>query len=112
MVRVPDTHIDLDDLNHSELALLARWCGLPSSRGIPREDLKLSLENFEPVQVNGLPFEDRRKSLSTWMKRWWSTIAMQANKNLCPDCHLCGELQVLACYEKNVHQIKPKRPQN
>jgi len=42
-----------------------------------------------------------------WLKRWWDNIQMQMPKKVCPNCHLCKDLQVLDCYSKNEKQIKP-----
>lgn len=108
MVRVPDIHIDLDELNHSELVALARWSGLPASRAFPRDMLVESLESFRPVEAD-MPFDKMREDLSTWMKRWWSIFQMQVSKKVCPTCSLCKDLQVLDCYSKNAHQINPNK---
>lgn len=108
MVKTPDIHVDLTQLNHSELVLLNEWCGLPASRGMPREMLISALENFRPPEVP-VPFDDKREALSTWIKSRWSTLRMQMPKKVCPNCHLCNDLQVLDCYTKNVNHIKPPR---
>ena len=106
MARTPDIHIDLQALNHSELVLLAKWSGLPASRGMPREILIESLETFQPTMVP-VPLDDKRKLMSEWLKRWWDVIRMQMPKKVCPNCHLCRDLQVLSCYSKNEASIKP-----
>ena len=105
MVRLPDVHINLIDLNHTELVLLARWCGLPASRGIPRELIMESLETFTPVDVT-IPFDDMRITVSTWLGRHYKKVAMQLAKNVCPNCiGNCGDLQVLDCYTMNETNI-------
>jgi len=106
MARTPDIHIDLNMLNHSELVLLAKWCGLPASRGMPREILMSSLETFQPAELP-IPFDEKRTQMSEWLKRWWNNIRMQMPKKVCPNCHLCKDLQVLDCYSENEKQIKP-----
>lgn len=106
MTRLPEVHVDLALLNHTELVLLAKWCGLPSSRGMPREMLLESLETLTPVEVT-IPFDEKRQLLSNWLKRWWNNIRMQMPKKVCPNCHLCKDLQVLDCYSENEKQIKP-----
>lgn len=108
MAKVPDVHIDLSELNHTELVLLARWCDLPASRAIPREVLEQSLETFIPVDVP-IPLDKMRKEMSDWMKRWWDVVRMQVSKKVCPNCHLCKDLQVLDCYTHNETNINPKR---
>jgi len=108
MVKAPDIHIDLVDLNHSELVVLAKWCGLPASRGMPREMLIEELESFVPTEAP-VPFDDKREAMSEWIKSKWSIIRMQMPKKVCPNCRLCKDLQVLSCYEKNETHIKPPR---
>ncbi len=108
MARIPEVHIDLSDLNHSELVLLAKWCGLPASRAIPREVLMQSLETFDPVDVP-IPLDKQRKQMSDWLKRWWDVVRMQVPKKVCPDCMKCSDLQVLDCYSRNESNINPKR---
>jgi hypothetical protein len=108
MVKTPDIHVDLVELNHSELVLLAKWCGLPASRGMPREMLIEELENFTPTEVP-VPFDEKREALSAWIKNHWSTLRMQMPKKVCPNCHQCKDLQILDCYTKNEKHIKPPR---
>jgi hypothetical protein len=107
--RIPDVHIDLENLNHSELVLLAKWCELPASRAMPREKLIDSLETFKPVE-GAVPFQDLAETLSTWLLRWWDRVRMQAAKKVCPKCHKCRDMQVLDCYTRNRANINPKRP--
>jgi hypothetical protein len=106
MARLPEIHVDLTVLNHSELVLLAKWCGLPASRGMSREVLIESLETFQPSELP-IPFDEKRQLMSEWLKRWWSNIRMQMPKKVCPNCRLCRDLQVLDCYSENEKQIKP-----
>lgn len=103
---IPKIEIDLDMLNHTELVLLAQWCGLPASRAMPRDVLVESLETFTPTEIP-VPFDDKRKQLSEWQKRWWHVIRMQVPKKACPNCHLCRDIQVLDCYLHNERSIKP-----
>lgn len=106
MARLPEIHVDLTVLNHTELVLLAQWCGLPASRGMPREVLVESLETFTPSELP-IPFDEKRKLMNEWLLRWWNNIRMQMPKKVCPNCHLCKDLQVLDCYSENEKQIKP-----
>jgi hypothetical protein len=106
MARLPEIHVDLTVLNHSELVLLAKWSGLPASRGLPREVLIESLETFTPSELP-IPFDEKRRQLQEWLERWWNNIRMQMPKKVCPDCSLCKDLQVLDCYSENERQIKP-----
>lgn len=108
MAKIPDIHIDLEDLNDTELVALAKWCGLPASRALPRERLIASLDAFTPVDVE-IPIDEKRKKLSTWLTRWWDMVRMQVPKKVCPDCNSCRDLQVLDCYTRNAHNIDPKK---
>lgn len=107
--RVPEIQIDLTELNHSELVVLAKWCGLPASRAFPREDLINSLETFIPIDLP-LPIVDVRNALMGWLNRWISKLRMQFGKKVCPACNNCRELQVLACFKRNESQIVSKPP--
>jgi len=96
-----DEDIDLEDLNHSELVLLAKWVGLTkASRAVPREVLIESILNFEPLPFDN-PFNPMRKEMSDWLKRWWDRLQMQAPKAECPNCDLCKDVQALECFEMN-----------
>lgn len=108
MARIPDVHIDLSDLNHSELVLLARWCGLPASRAVSRELLVESLETFEPIDIP-MPLDDKRQEMAEWLNRWWDVVRMQVPKKVCPNCLLCKDLQVMDCYLRNESNIRPGR---
>ena len=98
----------LTDLNHSELVLLAKWCGLPASRAFTREMLIESIETYTPIDLP-VPLDDKRKATSEWMQRWWDKVRMQVPKKVCPNCHLCKDFQALDCYVLNEHHINPKR---
>jgi len=108
MAKVPVVHIDLSELNHSELVMLAKWCGLPASRAVPRDLLVESLEAFTPIEAP-MPLDEKRKQMSEWMKRWWNVVRMQVPKKVCPDCTKCHDLQVLDCYTRNESNIHPRR---
>lgn len=109
MARIPDVHIDLENLNHSELVLLAKWCDLPASRALPREKLVESLVTLEPIEAL-MPIQEMRETLCKWLVRWWDRVQMQAAKKVCPACHKCRDLQVLDCYLRNKSNIRPDRP--
>lgn len=98
--KTPDIQIDLGSLNHTELVLLTKWCGLPASRGWPREILTESLQKFAPETLS-IPFDIHREKINDWMARWWERLQMQVDKKVCPDCTLCGDSQVLNCYLDN-----------
>ena len=95
-----EVEIDLTELNHSELVLLANWCGLNMSRAVPREAILEALDTLTPNRGTG-PFERERKNLNEWLRRWWSVVQMQVSKKVCPDCYRCREIQVLDCYSMN-----------
>jgi len=108
MVREQELDIDLSDLNHSELILLARWNGLNASRAVPREEIIEALSTFQPLPYPQ-PFEEEGKRLSAWMTRWWKDkLRMQAEKKVCPRCRFCQEAQVILCFNVNRHNIERK----
>jgi len=92
--------IDLTDLNHTELVLLAHWAGLPASRAIPRDDIIFSLENLVGI-VYLDPLDEKRGKLSAWLRRYWKKFQLQAAKKVCPNCTHCRDAQLLECYELN-----------
>ena len=100
MVTTPDIHIELDELNHSELVALARWCGLNANRGISREVLYRHLKSFKPFGPED-PFDGAREALNSWLTRHWDRFRLQVAKKVCPACSQCRDLQVLDCYTKN-----------
>jgi len=101
MAKQSEVHIDLNDLNHSELVALARFNGFDyASRAWPREALIEALSAFEDPELNN-PLDNKRERLSTWLKSKWAKIQMQAYKSACPECFLCRDSQVLQCYNKN-----------
>lgn len=95
-----ETEIDLTELNHSELVLLANWNGLNVTRGLPRETIEYLLTNLVPNNRPD-PFARDRQDLSSWMVKYWARIQMQVPKKVCPNCHECRELQVLDCFRAN-----------
>ena len=95
-----EEEVDLSELNHTELVQLAQWLGLPASRGVPRDDLILSIENLSPLAFTSST-EEMRTKLMSWLTRHWEKIQMQAAKKVCPRCNLCRDAQVLECYTKN-----------
>jgi len=104
MVLVPEIDIDLDELNHSELVLLAEWCGLPASRGVPRRILIKALNEFEPIEIQN-PIDKNRLAVSRWLERLWDRVQMQVGKKVCPNCYACRDIQVLECHALNRKQI-------
>lgn len=96
---------DLNELNHSELVVFASWLGLPAHRGINRELLLYSINNLTEVSVPN-PVAGMQSVLSKWLKTHWSRMQMQAPKSACPNCHLCGNAQVITCYRKNEKHLK------
>ena len=108
MVTVPDIQIDLTELNHTELVLLANWSDLGASRAFPRETIIQALESMQPLELPR-PMEDMQSSLNQWLERWWDVVRMQVPKKACPECFECRDLQVLDCYRRNEKNIKPER---
>lgn len=101
MAKYGDVNLDLNEVNNSELVALCRWVGVPAAtRAWPREVLLDTLQSFNPPGVKQ-SFSGPRESMSKWLRRYWSRIQMQVQKKVCPDCHLCGEVQFLACYVRN-----------
>ena len=105
VIKTPDIQINLDDLNHSELVALAKWCGLEASRAHTRETIYHALYHFEPIDVPD-PINAFRYKMSSWLKRYWDRVKMQAPKKSCPDCFNCRDAQALECYGKNKRFIE------
>jgi hypothetical protein len=47
------------------------------------------------------------ETLSKWLQRWWDKLRMQVPKKVCPNCTMCGDLQVMDCYSRNEQAINP-----
>ena len=107
MVKQPVIHIDLDELNHSELVALCRWVEIEASRAWPRHLLIEALEQFQAIELED-PLDRLRNKLSPWLRRYWVQIQMQASKKVCPNCHLCRDAQVIECYNKNRRHFDPR----
>lgn len=106
MVHQPEKHIDLNELNHSELVALAQWVGIQeATRAWPRALLMHSLENFQPFAVED-PMDKFRDKIQPWLKRWWGRVRMQMTKAVCPNCENCRDFQVLDCWQQNKHRIE------
>lgn len=106
MARFADIDLNLEEVNDTELVALCHWAGMRNaSRAWPREVLIGSLRTFDPPDVP-MTLHENRKSLSKWLQRYWKKIQMQVQKKVCPNCHLCSEVQVLACYSKNSKNFK------
>lgn len=98
--KTEEVTVDLAEMNHSELVLLARWLGMRVSRAIPRHVLVDALQEFKVIDFRS-PIDSYRKTLSTWLQRHWDRLQMQAPKDECPHCELCGDLQALDCFLLN-----------
>lgn len=104
---VPDFEVDLNDLNDSELVALCNWVDIRASRAWPRDLLIRSLKNFEPVDIEQ-PFDEERRLMSAFLKRYWDRFRLQVDKKVCPNCFECREMQIMACYNKNKRRIEGK----
>ena len=104
MVPRKEIVLDLTELNHSELVLLANWNGLNVSRGIPREVIEDLLNSLTPNELES-GFDKMRTELSNWLIKYWPRIQMQVPKKVCPHCHECREIQILDCYEANRENV-------
>jgi hypothetical protein len=107
MVKQPQIHIDLDELNHSELVALCQWVDIDASRAWPRHLLIEALEQFQSIDLID-PIDSYRDKMSSWLKRYWDRVQMQASKKVCPNCHLCRDAQVVECYNKNRKWFDPR----
>lgn len=106
MPKYDDIHLDLDEINDTELVALCKWVGIDNaSRAWPREILMRSLLHMVRPDVPQV-LEKRRVPLSKWLQRYWGVIQMQVQKRVCPECTLCTELQVMTCYEKNSKYLR------
>jgi len=100
--------VDFDEINHTELVKLCHWVGMPNvSRAIPRDMIIQTLEQLDVIDIHN-PVDKKREELSNWMKRYWSVLEMQVRKSECPDCTLCGDLQVVECHTDNKKHFKRK----
>jgi hypothetical protein len=108
MAKEQEQEVDLTDLNHSELVLLAQWNGLNASRAVPRDEILNALQTLQPLPYKQ-PFEEQRQKLSAWSKRWWKAkLRMQADRRVCPRCALCPGALVLLCFQRNQINIERK----
>lgn len=101
----PQESIDLSELNQSELVELCRWMSLEASRAWPRELLIQCLQMFDCIEVSTI-IEKKAAKLSEWLNLYWDRMQMQAQKKVCPNCHLCRDAQVLACYQLNRRKLE------
>lgn len=104
-MKLPETRIDPDEVNHSELVQLCQFIGIPgASRAWSRDLLLYCLTNFED-RSGPNPLDDLRQLMHEWLDLRWKNMAMQADKKVCPNCHLCRDVEVLECYVRNKNQI-------
>ena len=101
-----DIHVDLSEMNHTELVMLARWIGLTGiTRAIPRTVLIRAISNFEQIEFKN-PVDQYRKMMSGWLRLHWKRLQMQAYSKVCPNCDRCSDMRALDCYLINRSQIK------
>ena len=108
MAKLPEIHIDLDEMNQAELVALCQWAGIDASRAFSRDQLITCLEKFWPLDVEN-PIRDYQNRMSEWLLRYWERVRMQAAKKVCPRCHLCRDLQVLECFNRSKKYIEGPR---
>jgi hypothetical protein len=100
-MKLKEEDLDLDQVNRSELVEICHWAGIASaSRAWPRELLVQSLKEFNDPDITN-PIDLKREKMEVFQQKYWDRIRMQAPKKVCPKCHECRDLQVLACYDLN-----------
>ena len=91
----------LDDLNHTELVVLAKLNDLPeASKAATRGDLIEALSSMQPVRVRSTIPKSAGK-MSAWLIKWWDRFRDTVPKSCCPKCQGCSDIQVLDCFENN-----------
>ena len=101
-----EVQINLEEMNQSELVMLARWIGLTGiTRAIPRTVLITAISNFENIEFKN-PVDNYRKMMSGWLRLHWKRLQMQAYSKVCPNCERCSDMRALDCYLINRSQIK------
>ena len=103
-----------DELNHSELIQVAQNCDIQGAcRATSREVIIQHLNDFSDIEVRN-PLLDMRKSMSGFLKdAWEDNLDIQKPPGRpCPECLLCTDLQIIACYAANKDQIALWRPKH
>jgi hypothetical protein len=106
--------MNLDELNTSELALLAQEFDLHAHRGLDRSALKQIIEGNPPKQKER-PINKRRLQIMQYIDTNWDQVAAMLQ---CPAksrdtwaCHACSDLQVSDCCISNPDILEKKRTQ-
>ncbi len=113
VIRDPET-LDFDELNHSELVAIARFNEIEACRGTPREVIVQHLQELEPIDEQD-PYVPIREQLHRWMTYHWNTVKSAVGTKFMPerlvvpehipDKGLVSNLEVLALWAQNEHQI-------
>lgn len=106
MIESEEPPLDYDEINDSELVALCGHLGMTNvSRAWPRHLIILALETMDPLTDLPNPLDAEREKVSKFYLRWWDRIQMQVPKKVCPNCHLCRDLQALSCYQLNSQNL-------
>jgi hypothetical protein len=101
-----------NEFNHSELVQIALNCGIRKvGRGTPRKVIIEHLNNFQDIEARD-PLLDMREQMSGFLKEVWeNNLDIQKPPGRpCPECMMCTDLQIVACYSSNKDQIALWRP--
>jgi len=96
-----------DDFNHSELIQIALNNDIRGAcRATPRSAIIQHLETFEDIETRN-PLIEMRDSMSEFlMEAWEDNLDIQKPPGRpCPECALCTDLQIVACYTANKDQL-------
>jgi hypothetical protein len=107
-LKLPAVEVNFDELNHSELVLLANWNQLGATRANTREEIIQALEIMQPLNTPAA-FRDEAERLSAWINLHWNVFQMQVGKRVCPNCDQCSDLQNLECYRLNRSRLEVVR---
>jgi len=107
-LKLPAIEVNFEELNHSELVVLANWSQLGATRANTREEIIQALEAMQPLNTPAA-FYDEATRLSEWIRLHWNVFQMQVGKRVCPNCSECGDLQNLECYRFNRKRLEGAR---
>lgn len=103
-----------DDFSHSELIQIALNCDVRGAcRATPRHVIIEALRSLTDIEGKN-PLLDMRDNMSAFLKEEWEdNLDIQKPPGRpCPECGLCTDLQIVACYASNKDQMALWRPKH
>ena len=95
----------LDELNRTELLAIARHNEIPGAGpSVPRSVLMEALRCMKRIPSEP-EVDSVRRRYSKWLTANWNIVRSQLPKDVCPDCFQCCDLQVMACFLRDQHQL-------